>query len=534
MKNFKPQKTNVKINPKSEIPVSKFGILMLVIGICFGFWSLMFDVSAEASLDPMQLGVGARSLAMGRTSVAIDGDINSMFVNPANAANLYDWGLTSMYTSLLEGDIAYTLLGYGKKLPMATMGLSYMGSGVSGIATTQRDANNRIVSTGTTFNYSNSVIQAVLGLPFNSAGIAAGATLKMFNKSLSDQTGGTGSGYDIDLGALWRPKDNLTLGISQQNTLPASMGGKIVWGTGVEEGVPFNTKFGLAFKPRKFLLLALDGDYAKNKPLVFHGGLEWNVREFLSLRGGLEQVPTSTTQSTLNYALGLGLMIKNINFDYAYYIDNVLAANSTHYFTLSIVPREVVKKVIIKAPAYKQMFKDVVKDYWARVAIEHLARKGIITGYPDETFRPTRSLSRAELCTLLIKAKKVPLAKVTGKTVFKDVKSSHWAARYIKTAANYKLVSGYPDGTFKPNKALSREEAMKILVLFDKKPLVEKVVFPYGDIPSGRWSTKYVSTAYSSGWLTFIKEKAFYPKKAFTRAEAAFVLYLTSFVQNLK
>ena len=494
---------------------------------------LLVVSQSEASLDPMKLGVGARSLAMGRVSAAIDGDINAMFVNPANAGALSDWGLTSMYTSLMEGDIAYTLLGYGKRVGMATLGLSYMGTGVSGLETTQRDANNRIVTTGTTFNYSNYVAQLVIGLPANSAGIATGATIKMFNKSLSDQAGGTGSGYDLDLGVLWKPKNNLTLGLSQQNTLPASMGGKIVWGTRAEEGILFNTKFGLAFKPRNFLLVALDGDFAQNKPLVFHGGLEWTVRDFLAFRGGLEQVPTSKTTSTNNYSLGLGLKIRNINFDYAYYLDNVLAANSTHYFTLSIVPRKEIKKKVVKPP-YKQMFSDVAKDYWARVAIEHLATKGIINGYTDKTFRPTRALTRAELCTLLIKAKKVPLANIEGENVFTDVKSSHWAARYIKNAANYKLISGYPDGTFKPNKPLSREEAMKILVLFDKKPLIDKVVFPYGDIPSGRWSTPYISTAYSAGWLTFIKEKAFYPKKSFTRAEAAFILYLTSFVQSLK
>lgn len=504
--------------------MKKYIIITLIWILTFGFW-----ISSEASLDPMKLGVGARSLAMGRTSAAVSGDINSMFINPANAAKLKDWGVTSMYTSLLEGDIAYTLLGGGKKFSFGTLGLAYMGAGTSGIDTTTRDADSRITTAGSSFNYSNSVISLVYGKEIWK-NLSVGGIFKSFNKSFSNQTGGTGSGYDIDLGLIYKPREELTLGLSQQNTLPASMGGKITWGTGLQEGIPFNTKFGLAYTPQPTMLIALDMDCTPNSPSAFHGGLEWVARNFLAIRGGFEQVPTSLTSVTMNYTAGVGLMLKNFNFDYAYYLDNVLNVNSTHYFTLSYVPREI-KEEKKEAPS-APMFKDVPSDYWARTAIEHLAKKKIITGYSDQTFKPESSLSRAELCTLLIKAKGKPVSSPTNR-LFKDVAIDHWAASYIESAVNLKLVDGYTDGNFKPGNQLSREEGIKIISLFDNLKKVSKAP-SYADISANRWSAKYIASAQSVGWLYFIKGDKFEPARRLTRAEAAFVLYLTSFVQNQK
>ncbi|NQU18056.1 MAG: S-layer homology domain-containing protein [Candidatus Saganbacteria bacterium] len=478
----------------------------------------------------MKLGVGARSLAMGRTAVAVSGDINSMFINPANAADLRDWGATSMYTSLLEGDIAYTLLGGGKKFDRGTFGLAYMGSGVvSGIDVTTRDADSRIVSSGSSFNYHNSVISLVWGKEILEK-LSAGALLKIFNKGFSGVSNGNGSGYDLDLGILWKQNEKLTLGLSQQNTLPISMGGAINWGTGASEGIPFNTKLGLTYLPRDSIFLALDLDYAGNQPLVFHGGLEWMLKDFLSIRGGFEQVPTSKSESTANLSAGVGLKFRGFKFDYAYYLDNVLSVNSTHFFTLSFLPPEIKRVYEKPRKETKPMFIDVPSDYWARTAIEYLAKAKIISGYPDGSYKPLKALSRAELCTLLIKAKGIPLPKIKGK-VFKDVNARHWAAPYIKAAANYGLVKGYKNGTFKPKGLLTREEAIKILAVFDKLPLKNQRP-TYSDISSDRWSMSYIAAAQAQGWLHYIKGNEFEPKQKFSRAEGAFILYITSFIQE--
>ncbi|MFA4858493.1 MAG: S-layer homology domain-containing protein, partial [Candidatus Margulisiibacteriota bacterium] len=78
-------------------------------------------------------------------------------------------------------------------------------------------------------------------------------------------------------------------------------------------------------------------------------------------------------------------------------------------------------------------FKDVPADSFAKFPIECLATMGIITGYPDGTFKPSGTITRAELCTLLVKTKGLELPAVTQE-VFSDVPQTHWAAASIKAA----------------------------------------------------------------------------------------------------
>lgn len=489
------------------------------------------SVANAASLDPMKLGVGARSLAMGRTAAALSGDINSMFVNPANAAGFAGWGGTSMYTSLLEGDITYTLLGGGYEAEWGTVGLSYLGGGSSGIQVSSRDAEGRIIAADSSLDYSNSVISLVYGKEFME-NLSAGANLKLFSKGFTGPGASAGSGFDLDLGLLWRPRQDLTLGLSQQNTLPSGIA-SISWGTGEKEGIPFNTKLGCAYTPRRDLLLAADLDYAAAAPLLFHGGAEWNFRENLDLRAGLDQVATSNSEAATNLGMGIGIGYRGFIFDLAYYMDSVLGANSTYYFTVSyLMPQagrirpltqtaEFPSRLSPKA-AERKTFRDVPAGYWAKDAIEILAGAGIIGGYPDGTFRPENTLTRAELCTLLVKARKMAVT-APSKQTFSDLAVTHWAAPYIKAAVDMKLVGGYPDGTFQASRALNRVEGVLILSRFGNlKPIRGSA--PFGDLAASHWAAPNINAAKNAGLLDYIKGN-FEPKKGFSRAEAAYILY---------
>jgi len=303
-----------------------------------------------SSIDPLALGVGARMVAMGRTAAADPGNINSIFVNPANAADLEGLGLTSMYTNLSE-DISYTLLGGGNKTNFGNLGLAYLGSTSGGFQLTTIEA-GRVVGTGGSFDYSSSVICLVYGREYKKD-LAFGASLKLFNKGFSSIAGGTGSGYNMDLGVIWKARPNLTIGLAQQNTLPASVA-PIKWGTGASEGIPFNTKLGLNYVPREKILLAADLNYAANNPLNFHGGIEWKPIEWLAIRGGIDQVPTSSSQNNTNYTTGVGLSYKGFCFDYAYYYDTLLSStNSAHFFSFSYQFASAPKKAL-PAPAVIQ------------------------------------------------------------------------------------------------------------------------------------------------------------------------------------
>jgi len=293
--------------------------------------ALAINITNAASLDPTKVGLGARMIAMGRTAAAAPGDVNSIFVNPANAAYLPELGITSMYTNLSE-DIAYTFLGGAKPFPLGRFGLAYLGATSGGFQQTTVES-GRVVGTGSSFDYSSSVICLTYGREIRE-NLALGTNLKLFNKGFGNVSGGTGSGFDADLGLLWLPRPKMTVGLSMQNALPSSIAA-IKWGTDTKEDIPLNLKMGINFVPKNDLLLAADLDYAANNPMTFHGGVEWKPKEWLAVRGGFDQLAASASQANTNYTAGVGFGFKGFNFDYAYYHDTLLASNAAHYFSLS-------------------------------------------------------------------------------------------------------------------------------------------------------------------------------------------------------
>ena len=109
-------------------------------------------------------------------------------------------------------------------------------------------------------------------------------------------------------------------------------------------------------------------------------------------------------------------------------------------------------------------YSDVASGVWYNSAVSTLTNAGILTGYPDGTFRPDAPITRAEFATIAARFYHAP--EVTG-DAFPDISGS-WAREYINRAAARGLIDGYEDGTFRPNQNITRGEAMKIInkVLF--------------------------------------------------------------------
>ncbi|MBE9006870.1 DUF1565 domain-containing protein [Fortiea sp. LEGE XX443] len=106
-------------------------------------------------------------------------------------------------------------------------------------------------------------------------------------------------------------------------------------------------------------------------------------------------------------------------------------------------------------------FKDVPSNFWAKSYIEALASQNIIAGFPDGTFKPNEPVTRAQFATIVTKALN-PSAKRSAIN-FKDVPSNFWAFAAIKSAYQSQFVSGYPDGTFKPQQQIPRVQALVAL-----------------------------------------------------------------------
>lgn len=110
-------------------------------------------------------------------------------------------------------------------------------------------------------------------------------------------------------------------------------------------------------------------------------------------------------------------------------------------------------------------FTDVVSTDWFAPFVYGLTSENLISGFADGTFKPFQSVTRAEALQLLLKAKEVELTTETPATPFTDVASTDWFYSIVNTAVKAGVITGYEDGTFKPNQLVTRAEMAKIAIL---------------------------------------------------------------------
>jgi len=178
-------------------------------------------------------------------------------------------------------------------------------------------------------------------------------------------------------------------------------------------------------------------------------------------------------------------------------------------------------------------FPDVPEGYWARQQVSLISMLNIVTGYPDGSFKPEGSITRAEMAALLMRSQ-TTRSQIPGKEIsFSDVARNHWASQYIADAAESGVVEGYPDKTFRPKGNITRAEGLAMIARFAK---ITQEVYSYQyfpDVTSTYWASPIIAGASKAGLLEYLKGKEFEPKKNLTRAEAVEILYRTQFVKGL-
>ncbi|MBW4647188.1 MAG: family 10 glycosylhydrolase [Kastovskya adunca ATA6-11-RM4] len=115
---------------------------------------------------------------------------------------------------------------------------------------------------------------------------------------------------------------------------------------------------------------------------------------------------------------------------------------------------------VVKPPAaYSQSTFSDVQGTWAQPCIEQLAQQQIISGYPDGSFKPSASVTRAEFAAMLARA--FPTAsEVNSGSQFIDVPNSYWAHNVISKAARTGFLSGYPGQIFRPTQRIPRVQVL--------------------------------------------------------------------------
>ncbi len=179
---------------------------------------------------------------------------------------------------------------------------------------------------------------------------------------------------------------------------------------------------------------------------------------------------------------------------------------------------------IVTAKEYPQKFWDVSKDHWAFTYIADLADRGVINGYEDGSFKPERTVTRAEWSKIMVDAAGVQ--SNDNAVYFTDMKN-HWANKYVNSAKKY--LTGYTDGTFRPEQAAVREDvtvAMVRLKGYDLSDVDYLYLANFTDFDSiSNYAKGYVAVAVQNNLISGFEDNTFRGQATLTRAEAATLLY---------
>ena len=141
-----------------------------------------------------------------------------------------------------------------------------------------------------------------------------------------------------------------------------------------------------------------------------------------------------------------------------------------------------------------------------------------IIGYPDGTVQPGGQITRAEVATIFFRllTDDVRDENLTKTNRYSDVAATAWYNTAVSTLSSMGIITGYPDGTFRPNAAITRAEFAAIAARFDHDG--DKTAAKFSDIAT-HWAKDEISIAYNNGWITGYPDGTFGPQRDITRAE---------------
>lgn len=146
-----------------------------------------------------------------------------------------------------------------------------------------------------------------------------------------------------------------------------------------------------------------------------------------------------------------------------------------------------------------------------------------VHGYPDGTVKPNHQITRAEVAMMLYRLlADTRMAEIqTTFNSFSDVSPDEWYNEAVSTMTNGKYIAGYPDGTFGGNKSITRAEFVTMLVRFIG---VQDEACSFSDVSKAHWAYDYIATATQAGWIAGYSDGSFKPEQAITRAEAMTII----------
>lgn len=142
---------------------------------------------------------------------------------------------------------------------------------------------------------------------------------------------------------------------------------------------------------------------------------------------------------------------------------------------------------------YASDFTDVSDNEWYANYVGYAAEKGYIHGYEGGPFKADIDITRGELAVILSKYGSFDGDGIC--TEFSDVPNDYYATEYIKSLYDENIVSGYEDGTFKPDNSVTRAEAVTMMNKVLDNPIAENAENPFGDVSPNHWAYNQIMTA---------------------------------------
>jgi hypothetical protein len=269
--------------------------------------------------------------------------------------------------------------------------------------------------------------------------------------------------------------------------------------------------------------------------LEFAGAWSYTMAE-------LQQIPGWDKNAGKLYLLGIGKLDEE-DSAWRYTASRLDSASRQILFTGN---GEGYYSLMLAAPEFAD-----IGGHWASEAIQVMAARTVIDGFPDGQFLPDQNINRAQITAFVMRAlEQVPAllpdrqgaaasgggtaGEADGGSRFGDVQQGEWYQPYAEAAAAIGLIEGYPDGTFLPDAAVSRTEMAVILVRAAEAVGYgsalsgaegEQLLKQYGDLADApAWSRIYLAKAIGLKLMEGVSEDSFAPGQAATRAQASVML----------
>ena len=169
-------------------------------------------------------------------------------------------------------------------------------------------------------------------------------------------------------------------------------------------------------------------------------------------------------------------------------------------------------------------FRDVHDTDYFYTALSYLYCHQAISGYSDGTFRPNNSTTRGQLSKIVVLAEGMAI-NTSGGPHFSDVATSSPFYQYVETAYNAGIISGYSNGTFRPNNNVTRAQLCKIVVQAQGWSTDTSGGPHFSDVPRSNAFYNYVETAYNHSVISGYADGTFRPSANATRGQISKIVY---------